>query len=239
MWFDATNFWVKMLLTLAICRQLIALKDLWKVFENRQQKCLKVFFWSWRLRTLVNVIGSLSSCYKIVTHNLLTSCWIAGRQQVVGTTCNNKSDESTTLQTSGQQAVDNLSTSWEQAIYKHILITSYWSSITTVSCRFVTVVRCYVRMWVQGLQIHKDEGPPPENLHFCQLSLDSALAWCWLCEKENIYCSIMTNCVKHCRKWRICILFPAWIVHCRPMHRRAGYEIEQERNIKQIGRLER
>jgi hypothetical protein len=32
-----------MLLTLAIFRQLIALKRLWKVFENRQQKSLKVF----------------------------------------------------------------------------------------------------------------------------------------------------------------------------------------------------
>jgi hypothetical protein len=40
-----------MVLTLAIFRQLIALK----VFENRQQKSLKVFefFWSWRLRTLI------------------------------------------------------------------------------------------------------------------------------------------------------------------------------------------
>jgi hypothetical protein len=146
MWFDATNFWVKMLLTLAICRQLIALKDLWKVFENRQQKCLKVFFWSWRLRTLVNVIGSLSSCYKIVTHNLLTSCWIAGRQQVVGTTCNNKSDESTTLQASGQQAVDNLSTSWEQAMRTHtdnkLLKQHYYSQLQI--CYSCALLRAYV-----------------------------------------------------------------------------------------------
>jgi hypothetical protein len=51
---NGTNYWVKMLLTLAIFRQLIALKGLWKVFENRQQKSLKVFefFLSWRLRTL-------------------------------------------------------------------------------------------------------------------------------------------------------------------------------------------
>jgi hypothetical protein len=42
-----------MVLTLAIFRQLIALKGLRKVFENRQKKSLKVFelFWSWRLRT--------------------------------------------------------------------------------------------------------------------------------------------------------------------------------------------
>ena len=47
---------VKMVLTLAIYRQLIALKGLRKVFEIREKKYLKVFeyFWSWRLRTLFN-----------------------------------------------------------------------------------------------------------------------------------------------------------------------------------------
>jgi hypothetical protein len=55
MWFDETNYRGEMVLTLAIFRQLIALKGLWKVFENRQKKSLKVFefFWSWRLRTLL------------------------------------------------------------------------------------------------------------------------------------------------------------------------------------------
>jgi hypothetical protein len=54
MWFDGTNYRGKMVLTLAIFRHLIALKGLWKVFDNRQKKSLKVFeiFWSWRLRTL-------------------------------------------------------------------------------------------------------------------------------------------------------------------------------------------
>jgi hypothetical protein len=53
MWFDGTNYWLKMH-TFATFRQLIALKGLWKVFENRQKQSLKVFefFWSWRLRTL-------------------------------------------------------------------------------------------------------------------------------------------------------------------------------------------
>jgi hypothetical protein len=62
MWFDGTNYRVKMVLTLAIFRQLFALKGLWKVFENRQKKSLKVFdfFWSWRLRTLPCVFTQTS-----------------------------------------------------------------------------------------------------------------------------------------------------------------------------------
>jgi hypothetical protein len=42
MWCAGTNYWVKMVLMLASFRQLIALKGLWKVFENRQKKSLKV-----------------------------------------------------------------------------------------------------------------------------------------------------------------------------------------------------
>jgi hypothetical protein len=69
MWFDWTNYWVKMVLTLAIFRQLIALKGLWKVFENRQKKSLKVFefFWSWRLRTLLYVLSKKSMLPLFVT----------------------------------------------------------------------------------------------------------------------------------------------------------------------------
>jgi hypothetical protein len=69
MWFDWTNYWVKMVLTLAIFRQLIALKGLWKVFENRQKKSLKVFdfFWSWRLRTLLYVLSKKSMLPFFVT----------------------------------------------------------------------------------------------------------------------------------------------------------------------------
>jgi ABC-type sulfate transport system permease component len=49
--------------------------------------------------------------------------------QVVGTS-SNKSVELNNLVASCQQAVDNLSTSWEQA-GEHILITSCWNSIAT------------------------------------------------------------------------------------------------------------
>ena len=67
------------------------------------------------LSTSCNNIVVLSSCYmKVVTHNLLTSCSIA----VVGTTCN-KSVELKNLVASCQHAVDNLSTSWEQAVPTH------------------------------------------------------------------------------------------------------------------------
>jgi hypothetical protein len=56
MWLDGTNYCVQMVLILAIFRQLIALKGLWKVFENKAEKIFeslwKKFFWSWRLRTL-------------------------------------------------------------------------------------------------------------------------------------------------------------------------------------------
>jgi hypothetical protein len=87
----------------------------------------------------------LSSCYKVVTHNLLTNCWIAGRSQVVGTTCN-KSVELNNLVTSCQQAVQNLSTS----LCEHMLLTSCWNSIATsllqVCCRFVTTC-AFLRAW--------------------------------------------------------------------------------------------
>jgi hypothetical protein len=55
------NYWVKMVLTLAIFRQLIALK----VFENRQKKSLKAFeyFWFWRLRTLEFHISTEPICW--------------------------------------------------------------------------------------------------------------------------------------------------------------------------------
>ena len=48
----------------------------------------------------------LLSCYKVVTHKLL---------QVVATTCN-KSIELNNLVARCEQAVDNLSASWEQAV---------------------------------------------------------------------------------------------------------------------------
>jgi hypothetical protein len=74
MWLDGTNYWVKMVLTLVIFRQLIALKGLWKVFDNRQKKSLKVFelFWSWRLRTL-----SLWTCalLSILVNNGCVNLW--------------------------------------------------------------------------------------------------------------------------------------------------------------------
>jgi hypothetical protein len=54
----------------------------------------------------------LSIYYKVVTRNLLTNRWIAGRLQVVGTTYK-KSVELNNLVASCQQAVDSLSTSWE------------------------------------------------------------------------------------------------------------------------------
>jgi hypothetical protein len=62
------------------------------------------------------------SCYKVVTHNLLTNCWLAGRWQVVGTTCN-KSVE-----------LNNLVANCPQAGNKqceHIQLTSCWNSIAT------------------------------------------------------------------------------------------------------------
>jgi hypothetical protein len=64
---------------------------------------------------LVNKTVILSRCYKVVTHNLLTNCWIAGRWQVFGTTCD-KTVELNNIVASCQQAVENLSTSWEQAV---------------------------------------------------------------------------------------------------------------------------
>jgi hypothetical protein len=68
----------------------------------------------------------LSSCYKVVTHNLLTNCWSAGRSQVVGTTCN-KSVELNNLAASCQQAIQNLSTN----LCEHTLLTCCWNSIAT------------------------------------------------------------------------------------------------------------
>jgi hypothetical protein len=87
MWFDATNYWVKMVLTLAIFPQLIALKGLWKVFENRQKKSLKVFefFWSWRLRTLIRyhvLNGSTHVKMHKLYQNLQQTC-----SNAVPTTC--------------------------------------------------------------------------------------------------------------------------------------------------------
>jgi hypothetical protein len=80
----------------------------------------------------------LSSCYKAVTHNLMTSCWIAGRWQVVQTTCN-KSVELNNLVASCQQAAENLSTSWEQALRRRpvdkLLEQHCYKS---ACCRFVT-----------------------------------------------------------------------------------------------------
>jgi hypothetical protein len=58
--------------------------------------------------------ASPASTPLVVTHNLLTNCWY----QVVGTTCN-KSVELNNLVASCEQAVDNLSTSWEQAVWTH------------------------------------------------------------------------------------------------------------------------
>jgi hypothetical protein len=59
------------------------------------------------LSTSCNNAVILSSCYKVVTHNLSTNCWIAGRWQVVGTTCN-KSVELNNLVASCQQVVTML-----------------------------------------------------------------------------------------------------------------------------------
>jgi hypothetical protein len=59
----------------------------------------------------------LSSCYKVVTHNLLTNCWIAGRWQVVGITCNRSVE------------FENLVASCQQAVGEHILLTSCWNGI--------------------------------------------------------------------------------------------------------------
>jgi hypothetical protein len=75
MWFDWTNYLVKMVLTLAIFPQLIALKGLWKVFENRQKKSLKVFqfFWSWRLRTLIRY-HVLNGSTHVKMHKLYQTC---------------------------------------------------------------------------------------------------------------------------------------------------------------------
>jgi hypothetical protein len=74
----------------------------------------------------------LSSCYKVVTHNLLRNYWILQDDNklldtnIIYTwvhdiktekkTCN-KSVELNNLVESRQQAVDNLSTSWEQAVW--------------------------------------------------------------------------------------------------------------------------
>jgi hypothetical protein len=91
------------------------------------------------LSTSCNNVVISSSCYKLVTHNLLTNCWIAGRWQVVGTTCN-KSVEFNNL-------VDNLSTSRRQLVNKlgtSSANTSCWQVVGTalallhVCCRFVT-----------------------------------------------------------------------------------------------------
>jgi hypothetical protein len=64
------------------------------------------------LSTSCNNAVILSSCYKIVTHNLLTNCW---------NNLYNKSVELNNLVASCQQAVDNLSTSWEQAVRTHLV----------------------------------------------------------------------------------------------------------------------
>jgi hypothetical protein len=85
------------------------------------------------LSTNCNNAVILWSCYKVVTHNLLTNCWIARRKQVVATTCN-KTVEFNNLVASRQQAVDNLSTSWEQAVRTHRVGTA----LLQVCCRFVT-----------------------------------------------------------------------------------------------------
>jgi hypothetical protein len=72
------------------------------------------------LSTSCNNAIILPSCCKFVTHNLLTNCWIAGRQQVVRTTCS-KSVELNNLVASCQQAGNKQC--------EHILLTSCRNSI--------------------------------------------------------------------------------------------------------------
>jgi hypothetical protein len=89
------------------------------------------------LSTSCNNVVILSSCYKVVTRNLLTDCWTAGRYQVVGTTCNNDV-ELNNLVASCRQAVDNLLTSWEQAVAN----TSWWQVVGTALLQ-VCCLLCY------------------------------------------------------------------------------------------------
>ena len=87
MWFDGTNYWVKMVLTLAIFRGWL----LSKVFENRQKKSLKVveFFWSWRLRTLLKHCTVTTSPLQLVWQYLRTEwlpigSWLTIWRQTIG-----------------------------------------------------------------------------------------------------------------------------------------------------------
>ena len=77
--------------------------------------------------------------YQVATSLSLTTCWqIVALQDdnkllELGTTCN-KSVELNNLVASFQQAVDNLSTSWEQAMQTHPVV---GTALLQVCCRFV------------------------------------------------------------------------------------------------------
>jgi hypothetical protein len=92
-----------------------------------QQACIA------RLSTSCNNAVISSSCYKLVTHNLLTSCELQDDNKLLDQLVTSLLSSTTLYIASCQQAVKPLTTC-QQAGNKqceHILLTSCWNSIAT------------------------------------------------------------------------------------------------------------
>jgi hypothetical protein len=96
------------------------------------------------LSTSCNNAVILSSCYKVVTHNLLGVVELQDdNMQVVGTTCD-KSVEVNNLVASGQQAADNLLTSSANI---SILLTSCYNLLVFMCVLLYDKENLFLKPW--------------------------------------------------------------------------------------------
>jgi hypothetical protein len=110
----------------------------------------------------------------------------------VGTICY-KSVEFNNLVVSYQQAVDNLSTRWEQC--EHVLLTSCWTALLQVCCRFVTT--CALCVPEQYKNDISTEGPPCKSFftdfQTLQYFLHFSCSWIFYMFSQGILSSLSHN----------------------------------------------